>query len=86
MADDQQEQSLRDRLLPIMTDTDLDEAINRQKRNVEIIGPLLRDRGEKLRVNLKRLEDELERRKSCLVEKTPSALFNSSYFEIDRLR
>ncbi|KAL6983680.1 hypothetical protein U1Q18_017058 [Sarracenia purpurea var. burkii] len=68
MGDDQQEQSQRDDF-SLMTDIDLEEAINRQRRTVETLGPRLRDQGEKLRVNLKRLEDEIERRKFRRVEK-----------------
>ncbi|GMP58017.1 hypothetical protein CsSME_00021848 [Camellia sinensis var. sinensis] len=44
-------------------------AITRQKRSVETLGPRLADGGVKLRANLKRLEEERERRKVRRVEK-----------------
>ncbi|KAL6966203.1 Ulp1 peptidase [Sarracenia purpurea var. burkii] len=60
VGDDQQEQSQR---------RNVEEAINRQRRNFETFGLRLWDAGEKLRANRKRLEEEIERRRFRRVEK-----------------
>ncbi|KAL7261094.1 hypothetical protein ACSBR1_006691 [Camellia fascicularis] len=64
----EKEQSQREEL-ERKTDGELEMAITRQKRSVETLGPRLVDGGVKLRANLKRLEEERERRKVRRVEK-----------------
>ncbi|CAL5338340.1 unnamed protein product [Camellia sinensis] len=64
----EKEQSQREEL-ERKTDGELEMAITRQKRSVETLGPRLADGGVKLRANLKRLEEERERRKVRRVEK-----------------
>ncbi|KAM4109869.1 hypothetical protein ACJW30_03G152500 [Castanea mollissima] len=52
----------------------LEEQIERKRRTCETMGPRMPDKGEKLRLTLKRLEDERERRKLARPQK-----LNSSY-------
>lgn len=51
-----------------MTDTQLDDLIARQRRNIATLGPKLPDKGEKLKVTLQRYQDEKERRKNRRLE------------------
>ncbi|XP_048322454.1 ubiquitin-like-specific protease 1D [Ziziphus jujuba] len=51
-----------------LRDHELDDRIVRQKKNIEGMGPRLPDKGEKLRLSLKRMEEERERRKLRRVE------------------
>lgn len=46
-----------------MTDPELEEAIKRHRAHIVKLGPTLPDKGEKLRLAVKGLEDERERRK-----------------------
>ncbi|KAL4639113.1 hypothetical protein ACB092_03G195000 [Castanea dentata] len=56
------------------SDRMLEEQIERKRRTCETMGPRMPDKGEKLRLTLKRLEDERERRKLARPQK-----LNSSY-------
>ncbi|KAL0004188.1 hypothetical protein SO802_011749 [Lithocarpus litseifolius] len=56
------------------SDRTLEEQIERKRRTCETMGPRMPDKGEKLRLTLKRLEDERERRKLARPQK-----LNSSY-------
>ncbi|KAF5945349.1 hypothetical protein HYC85_015577 [Camellia sinensis] len=69
----EKEQSQREEL-ERKTDGELEMAITRQKRSVETLGPRLADGGVKLRANLKRLEEERERRKVRRVEKARGSI------------
>ncbi|KAK4598129.1 hypothetical protein RGQ29_015571 [Quercus rubra] len=56
------------------SDRMLEEHIERKRRTCETMGPRMPDKGEKLRLTLKRFEDERERRKLARPQK-----LNSSY-------
>lgn len=56
------------------SDRMLEEQIERKRRTCETMGPRMPDKGEKLRLTLKRFEDERERRKLARPQK-----LNSSY-------
>ncbi|KAG7979613.1 hypothetical protein I3843_05G139200 [Carya illinoinensis] len=47
----------------LLSDHDLNESIRSKLRTLENMAPKLADKGEKIRATLKRLEDEMERRK-----------------------
>ncbi|KAI4314315.1 hypothetical protein L6164_027237 [Bauhinia variegata] len=53
----------------LMDDHNIVEAIRCKKRSLETTGHRLADKGEKLQVNIKRFEEELERRKKRRIEK-----------------
>ena len=57
------------------SDRMLEEHIERKRRTCETMGPRMPDKGEKLRLTLKRFEDERERRKLA----RPQKLNSSSY-------
>nr|XP_004297636.2 PREDICTED: ubiquitin-like-specific protease 1D isoform X2 [Fragaria vesca subsp. vesca] len=53
---------LRDEELERVSNKDLDDLIGRQRAHVKMLAPKLPDKGEKLRVRLKKMEDEQQRR------------------------
>ncbi|KAI3812110.1 hypothetical protein L1987_16815 [Smallanthus sonchifolius] len=69
---DSQENKMEDLELMAKSDREITESIARIKRSLISIGGRLPDGGEKFKANLRRHEDELERRKKLQLEKADS--------------
>lgn len=61
--DSDQSHSQREEGFDLLSDHDLNESIRSKRRTLETMAPKLHDKGQKIRATLKRLEDEMERRK-----------------------
>lgn len=80
MGSAQRLHSERDEGFDRVSDHELNELIRRKRRTLETMSSRLNDGGEKVRTALKRLEDEMERRKLRRVDKVFLFIYFFLYF------
>ncbi|KAF8389853.1 hypothetical protein HHK36_024370 [Tetracentron sinense] len=78
------EQASQSDIIEQFSDHELNDAIRRNKHSYENFANRLPDKGDKLRTKLKSLEDELERRKLCRLQKDADECEKPTKFQKSR--